>query len=322
MIKPALVVHADWGSAPRKRWMAWAQLGADDRYCVLAPNPVGDLATLFQRLRAAAGTEGCVLLGVDFPIGLPLHYAELAGIGTFLDALPRFGEGRWERFYEVSGAPQDISIVQPFYPARPGGARREHLLAALQADSFDALRRRCELPHPGRRAAAPLFWTLGGQQVGKAAIIGWRDLLGPALRGGRDNLAIWPFSGPLAALCVPGRIVVAESYPAEFYGHLGISFTQGCGEGRRGGKRVREARRANAPLLLQWARQAGVDVAPDLADMIRDGFGAGPDGEDLFDAVIGLFGMLNVVLGRQPPGEVQDARLRMVEGWILGQAVS
>ncbi len=261
-----------------------------------------------------------MLLGVDFPIGLPLHYAELAGIGTFLDALPRFGEGRWERFYEVGGAPQDISLTRPFYPARPGGARREHLLAALQADSFDALRRRCELPYPGRRAAAPLFWTLGGQQVGKAAIIGWRDLLGPALRSG-DDLAIWPFSGPLAALCVPGRIVAAESYPAEFYGHLGISFTQGRGHGRRGGKRVREARKANAPLLLQWARQAGVGMPPALSDMIRDGFGAGPEGEDLFDAVIGLFGMLNVVLGRQPPGEVQDVRLRTVEGWILGQAV-
>lgn len=321
MIKPGLVAHADWGSTPRKRWMAWAQLGADDRYCVLPPNPVGDLATLFQRLRAAAGAEGCALLGVDFPVGLPLRYAERAGIGTFLDVLPRFGEkGRWERFYEVCGAPQDISLTRPFYPARPGGARRAHLLAALQADSFDALRRRCELPHPGRRAAAPLFWTLGGQQVGKAAIVGWRDLLGPALRGGRDDLAIWPFSGLLADLCVPGRIVVAESYPAECYGHLGIGFTPGHGR-RRSGKRVREARLANAPLLLRWARQAGVSVSPALADMIRDGFGAGPDGEDPFDAVVGLFGMLNVVLGRQPPGEVQDARLRTVEGWILGQAV-
>lgn len=319
MIKPNLVVHADWGSAPRKRWMVWARLGANGRYRVSAPSPVGEPATLFQRLGAAAGPEGNVLLGVDFPIGLPLHYAELAGINAFLDALPRFGEGRWERFYEVGGAPRDISIVRPFYPNRPGSARREHLLAALQADSFDTLRRRCELPHPGRRAAAPLFWTLGSQQVGKAAIIGWRDLLGPALRSSRGDLAIWPFSGPLKTLCVPGRIVVAESYPAEFYGHLGVGFAHG--QGRRGGKRVREARQANAPLLLQWARQARVNVIPGLADMIRDGFGMGPDGEDLFDAAVGLFGMLNVVLGRQPPGEVRNARLRKVEGWILGQAV-
>ena len=30
---------------------------------------------------------------------------------------------------------------------------------------------------PGRRAAAPIFWTLGAQQVGKAAIAAWRELL-------------------------------------------------------------------------------------------------------------------------------------------------
>jgi len=29
-----------------------------------------------------------------------------------------------------------------------------------------------------------MFWTLGGNQVGKAAISGWRELLAPARRAG------------------------------------------------------------------------------------------------------------------------------------------
>jgi len=38
------------------------------------------------------------------------------------------------------------------------------------------------------------------------------------------------------------------------------------------------------------------------------------------DAVVGLFGMLNVVLGHRVPGEPIDAVTGAVEGWILGQA--
>ena len=44
-----------------------------------------------------------------------------------------------------------------------------------------------------------MFWTLGGNQVGKAMIVGWRDLLAPARRAGGD-VAIWPFDGALAEL--------------------------------------------------------------------------------------------------------------------------
>lgn len=295
--------------------MACARLGGHGRYRADMPEPVGDLTTLFTRLRATAGAEGCVLLGVDFPIGLPLSYARRVGIDAFMDALPRFGEGWWNGFYTVNTAPREISLHRPFYPARPGGARREHLAAALGMDSFDALLRRCEQPYPGRRAAAPLFWTLGGQQVGKAAISGWRDLLAPALRRGEGDLTLWPFAGPLPALCEPGRVVVAESYPAEFYGHLGVRFPR-----ESGGKRAREGRRANGDVLLAWACNAGVDVAPAVAGAIRDGFGAAAEGEDRFDATVGLFGMLNVTLGRRPAGEVADPQVRRVEGWILGQA--
>ena len=61
---------------------------------------------------------------------------------------------------------------------------QKHLLNGLGFNNhkIDVLLRKCEIGRIGRRAACSLFWTLGGNQVGKGAIAGWRDLLGPALR--------------------------------------------------------------------------------------------------------------------------------------------
>jgi hypothetical protein len=45
-----------------------------------------------------------------------------------------------------------------------------------------------------------------------------------------------------------------------------------------------------------------------------------PDGgDDAFDAVIGLFGMLQVCLGLRDSGEPDDESIREIEGWILGR---
>ncbi len=71
--------------------------------------------------------------------------------------------------------------------------------------------------------------------------------------------------------------------------------------------------------LLAWAKAAGLKLAPALIAEITDGFGAGAGGDDRFDAVVGLFGMLNVVLGQRAPGEPDDPAVRRIEGWILGQ---
>ncbi|MCI0397729.1 MAG: hypothetical protein L0332_03755 [Chloroflexi bacterium] len=314
---PGLVVHADWGTPENKRWMARAVLGASGRYLVYAPEPVGEPITWLARLRAAAGPDGVVLLGLDFPIGLPLAYARLVEVADFLAVLPELGQGRWASFYEVATRPDEISLYRPFYPQRPGGTRQAHLLAGLGLATIDELRRQCERARPGRRAAAPLFWTLGGQQVGKAAIAGWREVLAPALRRPELDLAMWPFAGPLADLLRPGRVVVAECYPAEFYDHLGVLFSH-----RSGGKRAPAARAANARPLLNWAEEAGVALHPALVAQLLAGFGPAPAGEDTFDAVIGLLGMLNVLLGRRPPGELPAGPARQVEGWILGQSLA
>ncbi len=305
MTLPALVGHADWSVHPGKRWLAPARLQPDGGYRASAPEPVGPLESLWARLGHEAG-GGRVLLGVDFPIGLPGAYAERARINAFRPALLGFDD----RFYAVAERPDEIGLQRPFYPMRAGGCRRRQLLDGLGLASWPDLLRCCDRASETRSAACAIFWTLGGQQVGKAAITGWRDLLAPTLRSGVD-LALWPFEGKLDELLTRHRLVVAETYPAEVYGHLGLDL--------RGGKRRQAVRRANAAALLVGAEAAGVDVAPALAAEIGDGFGANASGEDRFDAVVGLFGVLNVVLGRRPSGEPDDPVIRRTEGWILGQ---
>jgi len=299
--------------------MARAVLLESGRYLAHVPEPVGEPATLLRRLSTGTGPGGIVLLGFDFPIGLPVRYADLAGVNHFLDLLPQLGHGDWADFYTVAEEPDHINLHRPFYPHRSGHARQPHLLDGLGVASMNNLRRQCDLGYPGRKPACPLFWTLGGQQVGKAAITGWKEVLGPALRAGDIDVALWPFAGRLFDLFRPGRVVIAETYPAEVYTHLGVKFNRNRA-GHKSGKRVQRDRAANAARLLGWADTAQIELAPALRSAIVDGFGTWPDGDDRFDATIGLFGILNVILGRQPPGEPEDERVRKIEGWILGQA--
>ncbi len=310
-----LVAHADWGSNAARRRLAYALRQSDGRFTAYAPGPAGDPQTLLARLRTLA-PDGGILFGVDFPLGLPLRYADAAGVADFAALLPELGSGRWVQFYDVAGRPDDISIVRPFYPLRPGGTRQSHLIRALGMTTIDDLRRRCDRATDARRAAAPMFWTLGAQQVGKATIVGWRDMLGAARRAyARDNAMfpwLWPFEGRLDDLIAAGRLVVAEVYPAECCHHLGITL--------HGSKRAQAARAAAGMALLAWADAAEVAIDTALRRAIDDGFGAAPGGDDDFDATVGLFGALNVVLGRRTAGEPEDEGIRRVEGWILGQA--
>jgi hypothetical protein len=309
---PSRVIHADWCADSRKRWMAQAVPGSDGRYTAFAPEFIRD-SGLFA-LSLLGDAERCVVVGFDFPIGLPLKYARKARIGSFLDALPQFGEGRWAHFYEVAAQRDEISLYRPFYPAAPGGKLRADLTSAL---GISDLRRQCDRQTPERRAAAELFWTMGAQQVGKAAISGWKEILAPALRMREYlQLAIWPFSGSFASLLKPGWIVACEAYPGEFYAHLGVRFPRKPGE--KSGKRVQADRRGNAPALLDFAKDAGIRVDPALVDAIGDGFGSDAYGEDRFDSLVGLFGMLNVVLGRRPAGDPHAPEIAQIEGWILG----
>lgn len=146
---PALVAHADWGSSPARRRLAYALRRSDGTYIAYAPGPAGDLQTLLPRLRSLA-PRGGILFGVDFPLGLPERYAALAGITDFAAILPQLGSGRWAHFYNVAAHPGEISAVRPFYPLRPGGTRQAHLVQALGMTTIDDLRRRCDHASPAR----------------------------------------------------------------------------------------------------------------------------------------------------------------------------
>lgn len=311
----AVVAHADWSVAPGKRWCCIARLNpSGSQYTVSVPRPAGNVADFFQRL-SDLSPDGSVLAGFDFPLGLPMAYARQTDVNDFKTFLAGLGQGCWSNFYEVCTNATEIRLHRPFYPARPGGTRHARLCTALGVDDIDALRRRCERKTLVRAAASPLFWTLGGQQVGRAAIAGWRDLLQPALQQSALDVRLWPFEGDLAALRAAQRIVVAETYPAESGLHLGLPAS-----GRGWSKRKQPDRAAHADALLTWAGSRGVTVCDDLARQIHSGFGSAADGEDRFDAMIGTLGMLEVVLGHRSDMPALDDETRRIEGWIFGQA--
>jgi len=197
LTKPTVVYHADWGSEENKRWSARATLGTDGRYTAFAPKPVGNLGSLVGRLRTEAGKTGCAFAGFDFPIGVPEFYAKRAGISAFRTLLKRLGHRKWKDFYSVCDKPDQISVNRPFYPnGAYKGRRKEDLFRGHGVSSLEPLLRRCERGGNGQRQACRRFWTLGGNQVGKAAVIGWRDVFAPDLR----TEAQFPY-GRLTALC-------------------------------------------------------------------------------------------------------------------------
>jgi hypothetical protein len=69
---PETVIHADWGTAPDKRWSTEATL--DGQHYIVSPprivtNPIE------QALRAG----GAAVVGFDFPIGVPEAFARKVG---------------------------------------------------------------------------------------------------------------------------------------------------------------------------------------------------------------------------------------------------
>lgn len=309
---PALVVHADWSINPRKRWLASAELNGN-RYQILSTELVGNLSNFLNRVQKRVGAGGCVLIGFDFPIGLPNTYAQLAGISDFCSALTRFGRDEWSGFYDVAESADQISLHRPFYPNRPGGTRRQLLLTKLGLNSFDDLLRACDKAPPLQRPAAPLFWTLGAQQVGKAAINGWQEVLAPGLIDPNLDLVIWPFSGKLSDLLEPGRVIMVESYPTEFTHQLGLVIPQ-----KRFSKRRQSDRILAAERLIKSSTDVGIEFDPQAKRNVIEGFGPSPSGEDRFDAFVGLIGMLQILRRKRHFFEPETNSIRKIEGWIFG----
>jgi hypothetical protein len=312
MTPPAVVAHADWGCDPRKQQVAVAELIAGSmarpRYQVVSVDRASrGEADLFSVLEDRVGRGHC-LVGFDFTIGLPRDYAAAVGVTWFPAFLDLIGSGAWREFAHVADRASEICLHRPFYPRRPGGTRRTDLYDGLGLSAAQ-LRRWAD-----GRDAETLFWTLGPKQAGKASLDGWRLIREARARG--VDIALWPFDGSLACLLAgPAAFVVAETYPREYYRHFGAPPTG------RWSKRRCNDRLTCVPRLLAWADSLGVGFAADVRRLVTAGFGDGPAGEDQFDCVVGVLGMIGVVTGAIPvglPGD--DPAVVTTEGWILGRA--
>ncbi|MGG5812272.1 hypothetical protein [Falsiroseomonas sp. CW058] len=301
-----IAAHADWSIDPRKRWMAIARRDAVG-WRAEAPRAVGDTAAL---LPALLGEGVPVALGLDLPLGVPRDWAAGRAERDFPDFLA--GLVRDPAFFEVSATLETVSAARPFYPARgvKGMTRASHA-AALGLGSAQALSRACDRATPTRPAGAPVFWTLGANQSGKAAIAAWRDWLAPALAAGAP-VALWPFAGPLHGLLAPGRAALAEVYPAEALRQLDLRLA--------GSKRAQAPRRALAGALRDAMARLRVAPSPALSEAVEDGFGADAAGEDRLDCVLGLLCLVQVLDGRRADHVPADPWIRRWEGWVLGQA--
>ncbi|HXT79886.1 MAG TPA: DUF429 domain-containing protein [Acetobacteraceae bacterium] len=302
-----LAAHADWSTDPRKRWVAVIRRDGTG-WRIGLPRPVGDVATFFARLRAEAGGDP-VALGVDLPIGLPRAYAARRRESGFLGFLATAQER--PDFFRVCESLAEIAAERPFYPARgvAGMTRLSHAIA-LGLESAASLSRACDRATAERPAGAPLFWTLGANQSGKAAIAAWQHLILPALASD-DAIRLWPFHGPYRSLLAEGSVALAETYPAEALRHLGLRL--------RGSKRRQSDRAALADALR--SAMARLTVTPDdaMTAMMADGFGADAAGEDRFDCTVGALAVLNVVAGNRPDTAPDDPWIQRWEGWVLGQ---
>jgi hypothetical protein len=269
---------------------------------------VGDPAAFLDVLRAEAGGAP-VALGVDLPIGVPRAYATQRAENGFLGFLKTIRG--WPDFFVVCDALTELRHDRPFYPARgvKGMTRASHALA-LGLGGASGLSRACDRATIERPAGAPLFWTLGANQSGKAAIAAWRDMLLPALAVGR-GVRLWPFEGPFLSLLAPGVVAIAETYPAEALRHLGIRL--------RGSKRRQADRAAVGELLLAAMARLGVVPEAALVAAVLDGLGTDPAGEDRFDCLLGVLCVINVLVGHRPDTVPDDPWLTSWEGWVLGQ---
>ena len=251
-------------------------------------------------------------MGVDFPIGLPRAYAALYADGAadfpaFLRSLPHRPD-----FFAVADTLDQVGPGRPFYPRRGirGMTRLSHA-QALRLEDAASLSRACDRATPCRPAGAPVFWTLGANQSGKSAIAAWRDLILPAL-GRPPPPLLWPFAGPLRALLRPGRVAIAETYPADALRQLGLRPV--------GSKRRQSDRLALVPGLRQAMARLGCKADPALARLLDDGFGADAAGEDRMDCLLGVLCVMQVVGGQRTDATPPDPWIRQWEGWVLGQA--
>lgn len=308
---PELIVHADWGTIPRKR-AAVRAAWHDNRYVLSAPHAVESPSALISEALEIAERGGSSLLGFDFAIGIPAAFAVTLAVDSFRDFLLRADDSI---FTPVSSL-DEVSPSRPFLAQMPAGSTEDALRRQLGLTVENQLRL-CERATSYRGNASCLFIPKAFKQVAGATRTGWREVVRPALQRDQTDdrrVRLWPFDGDLGELVAPGNVVLGETYPGELYAHLDL-------EG--GSKRKPEWRRAQSGQLIQSAERAEVEMTDDLLEDIRAGFPdrGGPDGEDRFDALVGALGLVRIALGLDRCEAPADPSVRIIEGWIMGRPI-
>lgn len=297
-----VIAGADWSVHPAGRRMVIARHigggGGRERYRIEGPAPVGALDSLADRLTDHGRLRAW--LGIDVPIGLPAAYLQAAGLQDFRAALAAFGQGLWADVYRPSDRPR---LHRPFYPASraPRGTHRKGVWLAGVGAGAAAFMRDFDRAMGG----ASLFWLIGPNQVGKATISAWRDLLAPAA----PTLGLWPFDGPLSDCFAGAPLTVAEVYPALGYRLFGLAIAKpGARKGDPG------ARAACAPVLRRRCRLLAAGLAPETGALLDQGF----ESDDDFDAFIATLIMIAAGQGRIANQAPARTRQNRTEGWVLG----
>jgi len=304
--------HADWSVNPRKRWRNTLTIDRNGSRQLNAPQLVGDCAVWIDDLLTQATIGEQVLVGIDVPIGLPRIYDTEFNHRIFTDFIFELGYGTWSDFFTPTKTASEISLHQPFFPQSPKcvGVTRQALVDGLNVSSFDHLLRECDQATKDRGTAASLFWLVGAQQVGKAAITAWQEFIRAILEITEIPIKIWPFDGELNSLLHPGSIVICEAYPRQYYKTLGFP-------NHRWSKRSQEDRTNRFSEVQQLLKRYNISTHKELEEIGAQGFGQRHTGEDAFDCTVGVVGMAQCLLNESVYEPIKPY-IRRTEGWIFG----
>lgn len=303
------IAHADWSVHPTKRWLCIATISPTE-ITIDAPSLVGDMASPDQLIATLINRHGHHtrgVLGLDVCLGVPVAYAHAAGIDSFVELLHLLGQPPWHRWYDVAETVEEIFLHRPFYPLKGGRKKMDDLVHALELPNRDALRRHCDYdPLTGKRWGAPLFWTMGAAQVGKASLHAWKHIVEPTLSSPSINACLWPHQ---YEQCHTAQVIITEAFPTAYYHPLNL---------QPGSKRQSTSYIQHIPSLKVWSNTFPLPIR--FAPRIFESWQAAQMGEDAFDSLIGCLGMLDAWL-QQRLIVHRNPIIRRVEGGIWGLPV-
>jgi hypothetical protein len=184
------IVNCEWHSdqALRRLTLATKQ---DGKWLITSPEPVGDPSTLLGRVRERVGNESRLLVGLAFPIGVPLAYARRVGISNFRDWAVQLGNGAWRRFFKMNQSLSELNFHQPIGSGCLGEQGFPQMLRRLGIAEWQDAWRLCDPKYGTVGTERCLFWPVCPQSAGRSVISGWRDLLIPRIATGNPGIGLW-----------------------------------------------------------------------------------------------------------------------------------